>query len=401
MRRHLLIMVTVGLTLAMLATACAPQPAATTAAPTAAKAAATTEPVATTAPAATTEAAATAAPAATTGQLKIAFVYIGPPGDMGWTYEHDRGRKAVEQQFGDKVQVATIENVPEGPDAARVIRDYAQKGYNMIFTTSFGYMDPTVEVAKEFPNVIFEHCSGYKTAPNLATYFGKIEQPRYLSGIVAGMMTQSNIIGYVGAFPTPEVIRGCNAFTLGVRSVNPKAQVRIVWTNTWYDPVKEREAAVALLDQGADIIAQHQDSTEPQKAAAERGKLSIGYDSDMRQFVGDTVLTSPVWNWGVYYTQTVQAALDGTWKTHQYWGGMKDGVVGLADFSPKVPQDVRDAVAKAQARIESGEWDVFYGPIKDQSGAVKVAEGQKMTDDEILNMNWFVEGVVGTIPAQQ
>ena len=212
--------------------------------------------------------------------------------------------------MGDQVETAFIEGVPEGPDAARVIRQYAQDGYDVIFTTSFGYMDPTLEVAEEFPDVYFEHCSGYETADNMLTYFGRIYQPRCLSGMVAGMMTESNIIGYAGAFPIPEVIRGINAFTLGVRAVNPDAEVRVVWTSTWYDPVVEREAAEALLDQGADIITQHQDTTEPQKAAQERDALSIGYDSDMRQFVGDTVLCGPQWNWGSYYVQTVQDILD-------------------------------------------------------------------------------------------
>ncbi len=331
--------------------------------------------------------------------FKVAFVYIGPPGDLGWTYEHDRGRQYLEQQLGDKVETATVENVPEGPDAARVIRQYAQQGYNMIFATSFGYMDAMLEVAQEYPDIYFEHCSGYKTADNMATYFGRMYQPRYLSGIVAGRMTKSNIIGYVAAHPIPEVIRGINAFTLGVRSVNPDAEVHVVWTNTWYDPVKEREAAVALLDEGADIIAQHQDTTEPQKAAQERGALSIGYDSDMRAFVGDTVLTGPVWNWGVYYVKTVQDAINGTWKTHQYWGGMADGVVQLADFSPKVPQDVRDEVNAAKEKILSGEWDVFCGPIVDQDGNTVVAEGECMSDGDMLGMNFFVEGVVGTIPS--
>ncbi len=330
--------------------------------------------------------------------FKVAFVYIGPPGDLGWTYEHDRGRKYLEQQLDGKVETATVENVPEGPDAARVIRQYAQQGYNMIFATSFGYMDAMLEVAQEYPDIYFEHCSGYKTAENMATYFGRMYQPRYLSGIVAGRMTKSNIIGYVAAHPIPEVIRGINAFTLGVRSVNPDAEVHVVWTNTWYDPVKEREAAVALLDEGADIIAQHQDTTEPQKAAQERGALSIGYDSDMRQFVGDTVLTGPVWNWGVYYVKTVEDALNGTWKTHQYWGGMADGVVQLADFSPKVPQEVQDEVNAAKEKIISGEWDVFCGPIIDQDGNVVVAEGECMSDGDMLNMNFFVEGVVGSIP---
>ncbi len=330
--------------------------------------------------------------------FKVAFVYIGPPGDLGWTYEHDRGRQYLEQQLGDKIETATVENVPEGPDAARVIRQYAQQGYNMIFATSFGYMDAMLEVAQEYPDIYFEHCSGYKTADNMATYFGRMYQPRYLSGIVAGRMTKSNIIGYVAAHPIPEVIRGINAFTLGVRSVNPDAEVHVVWTNTWYDPVKEREAAVALLDEGADIIAQHQDTTEPQKAAQERGALSIGYDSDMRAFVGDTVLTGPVWNWGVYYVKTVQDAINGTWKTHQYWGGMADGVVELADFSPKVPQDVRDEVNAAKEKILSGEWDVFCGPIVDQDGNTVVAEGECMSDGDMLGMNFFVDGVVGTIP---
>jgi basic membrane protein A len=304
----------------------------------------------------------------------------------------------LEEQLGDAVETKYIENVPEGPDAARVIRDYAQQGYDMIFTTSFGYMDPTLEVAQEFPDVLFEHCSGYKTADNMSTYFGRIYQPRYLSGIVAGEMTEVNKIGYVAAFPIPEVIRGINAFTRGVRSVNPEAEVSVVWTNTWYDPVKEREAAVALLDEGVDIVTQHQDTTEPQKAAQERGALSIGYDSDMRSFVGDTVLTSPIWNWGTYYVDTVQAAINGEWETHQFWGGLETDVVQLADYSPKVPEDVQNMVADERERIVDTDWDVFCGPVTDQGGNVVVAEGECMSDEDMLNMNFFVEGVVGTIP---
>ena len=328
--------------------------------------------------------------------FKIAFVYIGPPGDMGWTYEQERGRLAVQKKFGDKIETKYIENVPEGPDAERIIRQYATAGFDMIFTTSFGYMDPTFAVAKEFPNVIFEHCSGYKTAPNMATYFGRIEEARYLTGIIAGRMTKTNIIGYVAAFSTPEVVRGINGFTLGVRSVNPKAQVRVVQTNTWYDPVKEREAAVALLDAGADIIAQHQDTTEPQKAAQERGKLSIGYDSDMGKFVGDSVLASATWNWEVYFTQTIQAALDGKWKTHEYWGGLKDNIVQLSSISPKVPASVRNEVEAARQKILGG-WSIFTGPIKDQSGKVVYQAGQVIPDDKQLSMDWFVEGVVGKV----
>jgi basic membrane protein A len=334
------------------------------------------------------------------GKFKVAFVYIGPPGDLGWTYEHERGRLLLEEKLGDKVETAKIESVPEGPDAARVIRQYAQQGYDMIFATSFGYMDPMFEVAQEFPAVLFEHCSGYKTADNMATYFGRIYQARYLSGIVAGKMTRNNSIGYVAAFPIPEVIRGINAFTLGVRAVNPAAVVRVVWTNTWYDPVKEREAAVALLDAGVDMIAQHQDTTEPQKAAQERGLTSIGYDSDMRSFVGDSVLISPVWNWGSYYVDRVQAALDGTWKTHMYWGGLKEGVVMLPEPSPRVPAAVMALVEDARKKIISGSWDVFCGPILDQKGAPLVPAGKCLSDEEMLNMNFFVQGVVGNIPGQ-
>ncbi len=331
-------------------------------------------------------------------KLKVAFIYIGQPGDLGWTYEHDRGRKMLEEELGDKVETIVVMDVPEGPDSEKAMRDLIQQGAKVIFATSFGYMDPMLTVAKENPDVIFEHCSGYKTADNMATYFGRMYQPRYLSGLVAGKMTQNGFIGYVAAHPIPEVIRGINAFTLGVRKVNPNAEVRVVWTNTWYDPVKEREAAEALLDEGADIIAQHQDTTEPQKAAKERGKLSIGYDSDMAKFVGDTVLTSPVWNWGKYYVQTVKEVLNGTWKSHQYWGGMKDGVVDLAPLSPKVPDDVKKLVEQEKQRILSGEWDVFCGPIKDQDGNVRVPEGECMSDGDMLSMDWFVEGVVGTIP---
>jgi basic membrane protein A len=333
-------------------------------------------------------------------KVKVAYIYIGQPGDLGWTFEHDRGRKMLEEQLGDQVEVVTVPDVPEGPEAEKAIRDVVQQGANVVFATSFGYMDQMLAVAGENPDVTFEHCSGYKTADNMATYFGRIYQPRYLSGLVAGAMTETNLIGYVAAFPIPEVVRGINAFTLGVREANPEAEVRVVWTNTWYDPVKEREAAEALLDEGADLIAQHQDTTEPQKAAKERGLLSIGYDSDMGQFVGESVLTSPVWNWGEYYVPTVQAVLDGSWETHQYWGGMADGVVELAPFSPKVPEDVKATVEAAKEKILSGDWDVFCGPVLAQDGSEKIAEGECMADGDLLSMDWFVEGVAGTIPAQ-
>ncbi len=327
--------------------------------------------------------------------VRAAFVYISPPGDLGWTYEHDRGRLMLEDELGDLVETGYMEDVDEGPDAARVIRQYAQEGWDVIFTTSFGYMEDTYEVAEEFPDVVFEHCSGYMTRENMSTYFGRIYQPRYLSGLVAGAMTEENLIGYVAAFPIPEVIRGINAFTLGVRSVNPEAEVRVVWTNTWYDPVVEREAAEALLDQGADIIAQHQDTTEPQKAAEERGMLSIGYNSDMRQFVGDSVLTSPQWNWGTYYVDTVQDIIDGTWRTSQFWGDLESGVVMLAEMSPLVPDELRQQVETERERILNTDWDVFCGPIADQDGDEAVADGVCLSDEEMLNMDWFVEGVIG------
>jgi basic membrane protein A and related proteins len=328
--------------------------------------------------------------------LRIAFIYIGPPGDLGWSYEHERGRLMLEEEYGDLIETTFVESVEEGPDSARVMRDFAEQGYDVIFATSFGYMDHMVEVAAEYPDVIFEHCSGYKTDDNMATFFGRMYQPRYLSGIVAGRMTENNEIGYVAAFSIPEVVRGLNAFTLGVRSVNPDATVSVVWTNTWYDPVIEREAAVALLDQGVDIIAQHQDTTEPQKAAQERDMLSVGYDSDMGQFVGESVLTSPMWNWGSYYISTIGEVLAGTWETHQYWGSMEDGIVQLAPFSDLVPQEVQDEVDAAKESIFAGE-EVFCGPINDQNGQEMVAEGECMTDGEMLSMDWLVEGVIGSI----
>ena len=329
--------------------------------------------------------------------FKVAFVYIGIPGDLGWTFEHDRGRLAAVKALGDKIETAFVENVPEGPDATRVIRQFAQQGYNMIWTTSFGYMDPTLEVAQDYPDVIFEHCSGYKSADNMGNYFGRIYQSRYLSGIVAGAATKTNVIGYVGAFPIPEVVRGINAFTLGVQKANPKAVVKVVWTNTWFDPVVEREAAVALLDAGADVIAQHQDTTEPQKAAAERGLWSIGYHSDMAKFVGDSVLVSAMWEFSGYYTERIEAAMNGTWKSQAYWGGLNDGIVKLSDFSPLVSADVKDMVMAEKKKIESGEWDVFNGPVYDQSGKAVIARGAVPADGDLLGMSWFVKGVEGSV----
>jgi basic membrane protein A len=301
------------------------------------------------------------------------------------------------------VETAYQESVPENPaDAERVIRQFAQDGYDVIFTTSFGYMDPTINVAKDFPDTTFVHISGFKTADNVGTGFGKIEEPRFVSGQIAGAMTETNQIGYVAAFPIPEVIRGINAFTLGVRETNPEATVQVVWTNTWYDPQKERAAAEALLDGGVDVVAQHQDTAGPQQAAEERGVYGVGYNADMAPLAPAAVLTSPIWNWGTFYIDTVQKVMDGTWEPTQYWGGWQDGLVGLAPIADFVPEDVRAAADEEIARFESGEetiYTIFTGPIADQSGEIRVPEGQAMTDEELLSMDWFVEGVEGDIPA--
>ncbi len=328
---------------------------------------------------------------------KVAFVYIGPPGDLGWTYMHDVARKEMEAALGSAVETTIIESVEEGPDSARIMGQYARNGYDMVFATSFGYMDFALETAIDNPDLLVEHCSGYKTADNMATYFGRMYQPRYLSGIVAGSMTDTNVIGYVAAFPIPEVIRGINAFTLGAQSVNPGVEVKVVWTNTWYDPVKEREAAIALLDSGADVLAQHQDTTEPPKAAKERGALSIGYDADMGKFVGESVLCSPMWNWGPYYTETVKAGMEGTWEAHQFWGGLTEHTVKLSEMSALVPADVQEKVAEVQTSIENGSWDVFTGPLLDQSGAEVLGDGEVMSDGDMLSMGFFVQGVVGNV----
>jgi basic membrane protein A and related proteins len=385
MRKQLWSILAVLVLLSLVLAACSPAAPAQPAAPT-------------TAPA--TEAEPTAAPAAEAegDDFKVAFVYVAPIGDLGWTWAQDQGRLAVEEELG--VETAYIENVPEGPDAERVIRDFAQKGYDLIFTTSFGFMDPTITVAKEFPETWFVHISGYKTAENVSTVFGGIEEARYLSGLVAGKMTKTNIIGYVAAFPIPEVIRGINGFTQGVREVNPDAEVRVVWTQTWFDPVKEKEAADALLDQNADIIAQHQDTTEPQKAAQERGLMSIGYDSDMAQFVGDSVLTSPIWLWGPKYVEITKAVMDGTYATESYYGQFKDDpdIFDLAPLSAQVPADVAALVEERKAALEDGTFAVFCGPLTSASGVELLGEGKCMTLEEKLSMDYFIEGVRGEAP---
>jgi len=329
--------------------------------------------------------------------MKVGFIYVGPIGDAGWTYAHDLGAEYMKQQLGN-VELIKAESVSENPtDAERVLNQMVAQGCKVIFATSIGYMDSVIKVAEQNPDVIFLHCSGYKTAENVGTYFGRIYQPRYLSGIAAGKMTKSNTIGYVAAMAIPEVVRGINAFTLGVRSVNPNATVKVVWTNTWYDPAKEKDAGKSLIESGADVIAQHQDTPGPQQAAEEAGIYGISYNSDMTKFAPNAILTGPVWDWGPYYVKTVKAVQDGTWKSEQYWAPMVDGIVGLAPYASFMPEDVKNAIEEKKALIESGSWDVFDGPIKAQDGTEKVPAGSSLSDEEKLSMDWFVEGVEGTI----
>jgi basic membrane protein A len=345
--------------------------------------------------AAATAASATPTPTEAKKAPRVAFVYIGPPGDGGWTFEHDKGRKYMEQQLGIKADF--VENVPESADAERIMTELAQN-HDLIFTTSFGYMDYTLNVAQKFPKVIFMHNAGFKTAPNMGTYFARNYQGSYLAGIAAGKATKKNLIGYVGAFPIPEVIYNINAYTLGAQSVNPNVKVSVVWSNTWFDPTAERQAAISLLDKGADVLMAYQDSPATIQAAQERGAKAGGNDSDMTRFAPEAYLTNPTWNWGPYYTKVVKSVMDGTWTNEQYLGGMKDGMVDIAPLGKSVADDVKKMIEDKKAKIISGEFDVFKGPIMDATGAVKVPDGKSMTDAEILSTNWFVKGVEGTIP---
>lgn len=330
--------------------------------------------------------------------LKVGVIYISPPGDMGYSYMHDQGTIAMEEYFGDKIEVIRMEGVPENESSERVMESLIDEGCKIIFANSYNYQQYMLNVAERYPDVYFEHCSGYFSADNMSNYFGRMYQMRYLSGMIAAEMSPSGKIGYVAAYNTPEVVRGINAFTLGARAVNPKATVTVVWTNTWFDPSLERQGAVALLDQGCDVIAQHQDTTEPAKAATERGKYAIGYNADFRKIVGDDkILVSPMWNWGNYMIPAVQSVLDGTWKSQSYWGGLEDEMIHLSPISPLVPKAVVDEVMAVQDTIRNGEWDVFWGELKDNTGAVRQKAGEKMSDDAMLTMDWFVEGVIGSV----
>lgn len=331
-------------------------------------------------------------PATEAKELKVGFVYNSPVSEGGWVYAHDMGRRAVATLQG--AQTAFVDSVPEGPDSERVIRAMAAQGYDLIFTTSYGYMEPTLKVAKDFPGTVFMHCSGFKTAKNVGNYFGRIYQARYLTGIVAGGMTKSKVLGYVAAFPIPEVIRGINAFTLGALSVNPAITVRVAWTKSWYNPAMEKKAAQSLLDQGVDIITQHQDSPETQRMAQDRGVYSIGYNSDMSRYAPKAHLTAAIWNWGPLYRRLAEEVATGTWRSSSQWLGLESGVVGIAPFGPMVPSDLRHLVERAKDDIIAGRIAVFTGPIKDQQGEVRIPSGQVASDHDLRSMTWFVKGVV-------
>jgi basic membrane protein A and related proteins len=348
-------------------------------------------------PAPKAEAPKTAAAPAATEPLKIGFVYVSPVGDAGWTAQHHEGRAEMLKALGDKVTSTYVEKVPEGADAERVIRDLAQQGHKLIFTTSFGFMNPTLKVAEEFKDVKFEHATGYKTAANVNTYNARFYEGRYLAGMIAGAMTKTNTLGYVAAFPIPEVLQGINAFAIGARSVNPKAQVRVVWVNTWYDPGKERDAASALMGQGADVVTHHTDSTATVAAAEEKGKMAVAYHSNMAKFGPNAQLVAVTHHWGEYYTRRAQAVLDGTWKVEPVWGGIREGMIRLEGLSDKLPKDVVDAVKAREDELRKGAFHPFTGPVRTNDGKVVVDSGA-LSDEQLSKMDYYVEGVVGKVP---
>jgi basic membrane protein A len=337
------------------------------------------------------------AAAQTPTPLKIGFVQVAPLTEAGWVRQHEEGRLALQAALGPQVETRSIENVPEGPDAERVIRDLAQQGYKLIFTPSFGYMEPTLKVAREFPDVKFESVTGYKTAPNVAAVNARYYEGRYLAGIAAGRMTRTHVAGYVAGFPIPEVLQGINAFALGMRSVDPQAQVRVVWLNAWFDPPRERDAAMAVFDQGADVVAFHTASTAVMTAAQERGKLAIAYHSDMRFAAPDAQVLAVTHHWGDYDTRRARDVLAGTWKPTNVWGGVREGMVRVEHFGPKVAAAVREEVLARQRDIASGRLQPFAGPIVDNEGRTVIARGGALSDAQILGMDYLVAGVVGKI----
>ncbi|HMM87537.1 BMP family ABC transporter substrate-binding protein [Azohydromonas sp.] len=331
--------------------------------------------------------------------LKAAWVYVGPVGDAGWTFAHDNGRKSVEREFGDKVVTTYVEKVPEGADAERVIRDLAQQGNKIIFATSFGFMEPMVKVAAEFPDVKFEHATGYKTAPNLRVYDAKFYEDAYMAGVIAGKMTKTNTLGFVASFPIPEVLRNINAYTLGAQSVNPKVKTRVVWVNTWFDPPKEADAAQSLINGGADVLLQNTDSSAVLQTAEKNGKFAFGWDSDMSAVAPKAHLASCIVDWGPYYIQSVRQVLDGSWQTGRTVWGVKEGQNALASIADFVPDDAKAKVAEVKDGMKAGTFEVFTGPIVDNTGKERLPAGQQADQDWKDKVDFYVKGVEGKVPS--
>ncbi|NIZ15699.1 BMP family ABC transporter substrate-binding protein [Phaeobacter sp. HF9A] len=332
-------------------------------------------------------------------KTKVGFVYVGPVGDGGWTYEHNQGRLAVEEEFGNAVETVYVENVAEGPDAERVITQMALQGADLIFTTSFGYMDPTINVAAKFPDVKFEHATGYKQTANVSTYSARFYEGRAVQGTIAGEMTKSNIVGYIGSYPIPEVIRGINSAYIHAKKVNPDVQFKIVWAFTWFDPAKEADAAKVLIEQGADVILQHTDSTAPQAAAQAAGNVyTFGQASDMAEYAPAPRVSSIIDNWAPYYIARTKAVMDGTWESGNTWDGIGAGMVKIGEITDAVPANVKEDALALKAAIASGEHHPFTGPLNKQDGSVWLAEGEVADDGTLAGMNFFVEGIDGTIP---
>lgn len=333
--------------------------------------------------------------------LNVGFIYVGPVGDAGWTFAHDNGRKHIEQKFGNKIKTTFVEKVPEGADAERVIRDLVSQGNKLIFATSFGFGDAMEKVAKDHPDVKFEHATGYKTSANLRVYEAKFYEDAYMAGVVAGTMTKTNTLGFVGSFPIPEVLRNINAFTLGAQSVNPKVKTKVVWVNTWFDPPKESEAAQALINQKADVLLQNTDSTAVLQTAEKNGKYAFGWDSDMSAFAPKAHLGSAIVNWGPYYEKAVGEVLAGTWKTSDTKWGTKEGANDLIKINSVVPETAKKRVDEIKDGLKAGTFVVFRGPLKDNSGKV-VLEKDVIADDAWKSkINFYVEGVEGKIPSSK
>ncbi|MBD3626140.1 MAG: BMP family ABC transporter substrate-binding protein [Rhodobacteraceae bacterium] len=330
--------------------------------------------------------------------VKVGFVYVGPIGDFGWNYQHDLGRQAVEEHFGDKVETTYVEDVPEGPDAERVIRQLAQSGHDLIFTTSFGFMNPTIKVAKQFPDVKFEHATGYQRADNVSTYSGRFYEGRTVIGHIAGHMTESNTIGYIASFPIPEVVRGINAAYLAAKAVNPDVQMKIIWVNSWFDPAKEADAANQLYDQGADVIMQHTDSTSPMAALEGKNVTMFGQASDMAEFKPTPRVSSIIDNWAPYYIERTQAVIDGTWESVDTWHGINKGMTEIGEMTEAIPAEVRESAQAIADGIAAGEIHSFTGPINKQDGSPWLAEGETADDGTLLGMNFYVEGIEDQLP---